>query len=132
MTVDWDEELRKLNAGELDVKLKRRDREIQELQRKAQEGDPAEWMKANARKAQRAAQESSYQVHFGGGSYPRETQQKELCLFWRRILLSACSTSEVTQWLLFPSITQGIVQGGLASVLSPNGGVGSQSLARGM
>lgn len=60
MTVDWDEELRKLNSGELDEKLKARDREIRKMTQKSD--DPADWVKAEARKAQMAAQETSYQV----------------------------------------------------------------------
>lgn len=60
MTVDWDEELRKLNSGELDEKLKVRDREIRKMIKKNE--DPADWVKANARKAQMAAQDTSYQV----------------------------------------------------------------------
>lgn len=75
MTVDWDEELRKLNAGELDEKLKARDRDMRKLKtkgrngklaakkRKAQDADPADWVKAKAREAQKAAQQTSYQVN---------------------------------------------------------------------
>lgn len=74
MTVDWDEELRKLNAGELDEKLKARDRDMRKLKtkdrnskiaakkRKAQDADPADWVKLKAREAQKAAQQTSYQV----------------------------------------------------------------------
>ena len=55
MTVDWDEELRKLNAAQ--YTKKRAERAKSEA-----EPDVVKWAKTNARKAQSAAQDTSYKV----------------------------------------------------------------------
>ncbi|CAM9550525.1 unnamed protein product [Sphacelaria rigidula] len=94
MTVDWDEELRKLNAGELDEKLKARDRDMRKLKtkdrnskiaakkRKAQDADPADWVKLKAREAQKAAQQTSYQMRGAIRKAPRWQQLSQDWRFW--------------------------------------------------
>lgn len=55
MTVDWDEELRKLNAAQYTKKRAER------AKREA-EPDVMKWAKTSTRKAQSAAQETSFKV----------------------------------------------------------------------
>lgn len=55
MTVDWDEELRKLNAAQYTKKRAER-------AKKEAEPDVMKWAKTNTRKAQSAAQETSFKV----------------------------------------------------------------------
>lgn len=57
MTVDWDEELRKLNASDLARRRAKRDRS-------KTDSDPevVNWAKANARKAKSAAKETTYKA----------------------------------------------------------------------
>lgn len=57
MTVDWDEELRKLNASEYGKRRADRD-----LTKDIDDPEALKWAKSNANKAQSAVQETSYKV----------------------------------------------------------------------
>lgn len=57
--MDWDEELRKLNAGELHVKP----RYFREKEKRREQEAMDQWMKSNSRKAKAAAQETNFKVH---------------------------------------------------------------------
>lgn len=59
MTVDWDEELRKLNASEYGKRRADRD-----LTKDIDDPEALKWAKSNANKAQSAVQETSYKVSY--------------------------------------------------------------------
>lgn len=88
MTVDWDDELRKLNANEGRKYMANRD------SNKSKDGneDMGKWVESGARKAKSKAQEAQYQVRFVRGLFFVCRFFRGFVIWPRRVLCAAGCT----------------------------------------
>lgn len=90
MTVDWDEELRKLNASEYGKRRADRD-----LTKDIDDPEALKWAKSNANKAQSAVQETSYKVRGAMQKAPRWQQLSRDYRFWLGLVVALSLLSSI-------------------------------------